>query len=74
MHNKPIPWGEFAAVCERDALDASNQCANCHCLLQEMVSGRRKLDGKFVCSDCYFDALSDFVEEAPVQSPRVRRG
>jgi hypothetical protein len=70
----PIPWGQFTAACDREDAAQSNRCKGCGDVLQEIVTGRRMLDGKLVCSDCYFDALSDSLEETPIHTPRVHRG
>jgi hypothetical protein len=71
---KPIAWSDVSRFCEEADADKANRCAKCDCVLQEIVSGRRKLGDKYVCSGCYFDDLSNFVEESPIQAPRVRRG
>jgi hypothetical protein len=48
-------------------------CECCRVALQESQTGCRQLsDGKYLCSDCYFDALDDALEALPILPPRVR--
>jgi predicted RNA-binding Zn-ribbon protein involved in translation (DUF1610 family) len=71
----PISWENFAEASEKmEAEDRRNHCPKCDVLLQETNTGRRKLGDQYVCSDCYFEDLSGYVEGDPIRSPRVRRG
>jgi hypothetical protein len=49
-------------------------CAVCHILLQETITGKRRIGDKEVCSDCYYEKLGELVEEHPIATGRVRRG
>ena len=47
-------------------------CPKCHQLI--MDDERHTVDGKQVCSDCYYGELGEEVEEYPISHPRVHRG
>lgn len=49
-------------------------CVNCHCKLHESTTGARRMENGFACSDCYFKALGDAVEDHPIGIPRRRVG
>ena len=38
-------------------------CSHCHVPLQETVTGCRKIEGSYVCSDCYFDELGKEIDK-----------
>jgi len=45
--------------------DVTN-CCICGVLLQETITGARKVRDGHVCSDCYFELLNEAVERSPV--------
>ena len=49
-----------------------SSCARCKTWLQESVTGCRSTAEGHVCSDCYFDAWGDLVEEHAISSPKRR--
>jgi protein-arginine kinase activator protein McsA len=52
---------------------ASHGCAGCGVTLQETITGKRQLQGRDVCSDCYYEAFGNFIEEYPIVSAGKRR-
>lgn len=61
-----------------DGLDETMKCGKCCVALQESVTGCRLTKdaaglASYVCSDCYFDELGDFVDAHPIAMPRRRR-
>ena len=57
-----------------DPFDNVPRCAKCDQGLSESVTGNRHTSEGFVDSDCYFDMLSEVVEEHPIRTARIRRG
>jgi len=49
-----------------------SSCAYCKTWLQESVTGSRPTADGNVCSDCYFEAWGDLVEQHPISSPKRR--
>ena len=47
-------------------------CVQCTTRLQETVTGSRVTAKGNVCSDCYFEAWGEVVEQHPISSPRRR--
>jgi hypothetical protein len=68
---------EFLAKREaqRGAASAST-CANpeCRTALHETSTGNRWTADGCVCSDCYYEPLSDTIEAAPIRTAGIRRG
>jgi len=58
----------------RAALPGVQRCAVCKIPLQETVTGNRTVGDGHVCSDCYFDTLSDEIDQHPILMPRTPRG
>jgi hypothetical protein len=56
------------------ATEKIGQCSTCHTLLQETIAGYRETDDGAKCSDCYFDLISDLIDEHPVGRPMATRG
>lgn len=48
-------------------------CACCGVQLHESTTGMRKVDGKSVCSSCYFVEIGKLIDEFPIGTPRVHR-
>jgi len=49
----------------------THACAECGVLLQESITGMHRLDGKPVCSDCYFgDKMEEILRTHPIESPQ----
>ncbi|WP_216332550.1 hypothetical protein [Rhizobium sp. X9] len=50
-------------------------CEECKTPLQEAITGNRELsDGTHVCSDCYFEKMSEHLDNHPIRALRVSRG
>lgn len=58
----------------RAALPGVQRCAVCDIALQETVTGNRKVGDGHVCSDCYFNILSEEIDQHPILMPRTPRG
>ncbi len=52
----------------------SQVCAKCQESLQETLTGNRPTDEGCVCSDCYYEALGELVEQHPIVGARAHRG
>jgi len=66
---------EFVAKYEHDEdAEETHRCQKCNCVLREIVTGCRKTDQGDFCSDCYFNELSDVIEQSPIRKPFARRG
>ena len=50
------------------------KCPYCGVLLQETITGKRRIGDQEVCSDCYYERLGELIEEHPITTGRVRRG
>ena len=49
-------------------------CQLCKQPIATAVTGRQPYGDGFACDDCYFDAMSDLLESAPIGNPRRGRG
>ena len=50
-------------------------CSKCSSVLDYLdKEGNYKIDGEFVCADCYFGALGDEVEKHPIGRPTRHGG
>ncbi len=58
----------------RATLAGVQRCVECKVPLQETVTGNRKTDKGHMCSDCYFQMLSDELDKHPIFMPRAIRG
>jgi hypothetical protein len=65
----------FAAIEKRPvAHEHSVKCARCQTVLQESITGSRRLgDDSHVCSDCYFEGLGSALEEYPFAARNTHR-
>lgn len=43
-----------------------DKCAKCGKEIHEFLTGRKKIDGKLYCSDCYFEELGTVIETNPI--------
>lgn len=61
----------LATAQERDAVANKNieACRTCATPLQETIVGYRPTDDGTLCSDCYFDAISEKIDEHPIGRP-----
>lgn len=50
------------------------RCCKCNVSLQETITGKRHTADGFACSDCYYEALGEEVEQRPLGGAGVRRG
>lgn len=48
-------------------------CSKCGKKWEDDEEDSERIDGKPVCSDCYYEAFGDFVEEHPIGLPRGTR-
>ena len=48
-------------------------CPVCGVTIQETLTGCRKFDDKYHCSDCYFDKIGEWLDDHPVGVPHLRR-
>jgi len=63
----------LAEAPQRDKVAGSvEQCKDCGVPLQEAIYGYRKVGDHAKCSDCYFDAMSDLIDQAPIGRPMAR--
>jgi len=71
----PMTLDQFIAALpsRRKRLPGVQSCALCRIPLQESLTGCRYTDKGYVCSDCYFQELSDELEQFPIFMPRVHR-
>lgn len=58
---------------QRERVGVCN-CAQCGRELREAITGNRRFDKQFVCSDCYYEALGEVIEQHPIAGPRAMRG
>jgi hypothetical protein len=56
---------------DREAGDME-KCDDCGVPLQEAIYGYRKVGEGAKCSDCYFDQISDLIDQAPIGRPMAR--
>jgi len=42
------------------------KCSKCGVVIQEFLTGRKRIDGHIYCEDCYFDELGTIVEMHPI--------
>jgi len=49
------------------------RCAKCNVVLQETITGNRRVGNDRVCSDCYFDDFGRLIDERPIGVPHARR-
>jgi hypothetical protein len=59
---------ELLALCQPTA------CSVCGVKLHESKTGMRRIAGRCVCSDCYFNAFGDELDAHPIGIPRSHRG
>ena len=50
------------------------KCAFCGVVLQESVTGNRRVGDKRACSDCYFTEFGKVIAAHPIRTATVRRG
>lgn len=48
------------------------KCEDCGVPLQEAIYGYRRVGENAKCSDCYFDEISDLIDQAPIGRPMSR--
>lgn len=51
--------------------DQAEKCAACKILLQESLTGRREYDNEAYCSDDYYEALGEMIENYPQWVPHA---
>ena len=49
-----------------------DKCSKCGVVIQEFLTGRKKIDGQVYCEDCYFDELGTIVEKHPIGGPLLK--
>ena len=58
----------------QDDAEETHRCGQCNRVLRETITGCRKTEAGYRCSDCYFKELSDLIEQSPIRTPYARRG
>ena len=53
---------------------SSQGCSVCHVPLQETITGKRRIDQGYACSDCYYAELGEELAKHPIVSGGIRRG
>lgn len=72
-----VTLNEFVnQAAQRDSQIAAEleSCVDCGVPLQEVIAGYRKTSSGPHCSDCFFDAFSDLVDQHPIGKPISARG
>lgn len=65
---------EFLKLDKKSLPDDSPRCERCTEKLQLSAGNERRMIGEqIVCDDCYFNSLSDLLEEHPPGLPFTRR-
>lgn len=49
----------------------SEHCTKCGCEIHGFLTGRKYIDKKVHCSECYYDELGRVVEEHPIGVPMI---
>jgi hypothetical protein len=44
-------------------------CYNCGCEIHPFLTGRKCIDDKVHCEDCYVDKLGEIIEQHPIGMP-----
>ena len=44
-------------------------CGGCGCEIHTLMTGRKYIDNKVHCRNCYFDKLGEVVEQHPIGMP-----
>ena len=77
MSAKTITFEEYRELALAGEIDAipSVQCARseCNVVLQETITGNRRVGNERICSDCYFDDFGKLIDERPIGVPHARR-
>ena len=63
---------DFAKLSDKQlrAMFPQRKCAVCNREFAPLNVETEELDGKPVCSGCYYDVIGAFVEECPIGHPR----
>lgn len=69
-----IPLKELIKNPDLLSSNGGPRCPNCDVLLQETITGKRRIGDEDYCSDCYYEKLGELVEQHPITTGRVRRG
>jgi hypothetical protein len=48
-----------------------DHCAKCGCEIHTFLTGRKYIDKKVHCRDCYYDELGEVIEQHPIGMPLV---
>ena len=70
----PIPLTEYLSAPPARQKTGPETCVDCGIRLQESIVGYRPTTHGAKCSDCYFDSLSDLVDQYPIGRPVAVRG
>jgi formylmethanofuran dehydrogenase subunit E len=71
----PINGFDLAKMSDKDISDLFliEKCNSCGEKIPEEDLGNYQIDNNYVCSGCYFDAISAIVEKFPIHIPRTHR-
>jgi len=50
------------------------KCVKCGGVLQESITGKRKVPGGSACSDCYYGDFDEELAQHPIGTAGIRRG
>jgi hypothetical protein len=69
-----ISLKQYLAEADRRDLELGHMetCNDCGVPLQEAIHGFRRVGPLAKCSDCYFNQLSDLIDQAPIGRPMSR--
>jgi hypothetical protein len=75
MSIKAITFGEYCELAQAGKIKEIPfvKCAQCGVVLQETITGNRRVGDDRVCSDCYFRGFDELIEERPIGVPHARR-
>jgi uncharacterized Zn finger protein (UPF0148 family) len=48
-------------------------CTKCGKDIQPFFTGRKKIDGKIYCKNCYYNELGDIIEKYPIGLPYYKK-
>jgi hypothetical protein len=58
----------------KDLRNNQQKCCRCGVVLQETVTGKRKVPEGHACSDCYYGDFDEELDRHPIGSAGIRRG
>ena len=67
---------ELLSMTDSNLLEIAHveKCTKCKVPLQETITGCRKVNNGYMCSDCYFEEMGNEIEAHPIGIPQMHRG